>query len=180
MKTKVLLLFALLFTTSLFAQESSRNKFEVGIGCAPFISSYIIKEDCPNSDIMFAAYMEYRRELGRHFDIGIRSAYKNGPYNTPEYSSNGYASSINLFAVTDFNILPDKAVNPFLGIVAGPTFSLNAYDISDKPSFIWGVGAGPRIGVRIKNHLTISTDTYICVFGNSDIYPLFLNIGWTF
>ena len=181
-KTILAAILGVIFSSGLYAQPERANKLEVGVGCAPFIMSYMIADDGPNSSFQISSYLEWRHLLGRHWDFGTRVGYKVGPYTQALYDgrANGLANNIDLHIVTDFIISPDRAIDPYLGIAVGPSLFLWTSNRSGGPFTNLGLGVGPRFGIEIHNHLRLSVDTFICIWGGEAANPFFLNIGWTF
>ena len=178
MRRKLFAILVLSFVSfGLFAQVVKENKFEVGAGYAPI--RWGDRSGGWNKLYDINAFFEWRHS-GGHFEYGARLDYKIGPH-----SMDGLSHCIGALAVADFNILPGKAVNPYIGVYAGPAVGLsNTGEYFYGTDFIVNVGA--RLGVELFNHLRIS--------GSFDLLPIdvihpplasqymtaFINVGWVF
>lgn len=193
---KRLIAFALAFSVavSVFGQNAG-HKFELGVGFAPFFMEIV--EDGIRMPYEGDAYFEWRYDFGNHFDVGAKLDYKYCPVNLFDGSAVSYYGDQHygaLLALADFNILPGKKVNPFIGVGAGAGFILDvwksqkverpeAHDAAKDmplgakdPSFMFV--AAPRIGVELFSHLRLSASVDI---SNSDTrWPICFNVGWTF
>ena len=159
--------------------QNSGNKFEVGVGCAPFITHYMTRDGGANVPFEIATFFEWRRNLGKHFDYGARIHYKIGPYSQslPTRMYNGLENNLTLTANADFWLVRGL----FLGIEVGPSFDLMTSDSGYGPYTSLAFGAGPRIGIEFT-HLRIYLDSFVSVFGSTvyGVEPICLNVGWTF
>ena len=176
---------ALMLSTGMMAQSGAASKFEIGVGLAPFIDRYMMVWDGPyKSKYEAAAFAEWRLGLGRHFDCGAILGYAVGPTDgiAPGVSFKGVGHVVELLAFGDFNILPGKKVNPYLGIAMGPLVDIQKYDYKPEPEvYFCKLSAGPRIGVELFDHLRISVESVFHIFGGYNIgQPICLNVGWTF
>lgn len=161
---------------------SAQNRFEFGISYSPE-ENLTFAEDIPNMLYKFGAYGEYRWLLGKHFDAGARLDCKVGPIGPTYLTDNALSISGDLLAVADFNLLPGKTVNPFLGIGLGPGFGTHneTWDSLWAGKFI--IFTQARFGLELFHHLRISAD-YSLPYSRGDFPEIFttldVNIGWVF
>lgn len=173
-RTGLVILFALISLGSVCAQEKNPNRWEVGVG-------YALQFGYTDDDVNMTraqsipAYFEWRRDLGRHWDFGARLDTNSGLAGDGYYK--GAVIYAGLLAVTDFNFLPGRAVNPFIGLGAGPGIgSINVGYSYVK--FMFSVN--PRFGVEIVDHLRISAGLNISSNFQPLFMPVYLTLGWTF
>lgn len=174
------LVFLVLNSATISAQEK-KNKYEVGLGFDYYLD---MEEDVSVSPPCgLATFFEWRRTNGRHWDYGVRADTKFAL--ATWYHFKGSVTYLGLLAVTDFNMLPGKKVNPYIGIAAGPALGL--FNVGYSTAY-FVVSACPRVGVELFNHLRVSIEADISITSlvghqmeSGGLYsPCCLNIGWTF
>ena len=179
MKRVIIILLFCLLSPGVFAQGGSTNRYEVGLGCAPFIGRYMSSDGGPNVKYYMRSFFEWRRETGRLVDYGAKISYMLGPYTQylPTGRQKGMNHNYQILAVADVSIIP----NCYLGLSIGPSLDLISSQSSKTIESFFGFGAGPRIGIEIQKHFRISADTFFTI-GDSVYFmqPICLNLGWTF
>ena len=189
MKKIIVLLAAMCMVTAAFAQEKGAHSFEVGVGANTFRilskdAGSFFKYDKWGEDI----YGEYRYGISDHFDIGGQLQYRRSTGIAPLRRFDCSADSmkylqVGLMAVADYNILPSKLINPFVGACAGGGRALemtNNVKVSGRSCY--GVLA-PRIGVQIW-HFRLTWE-YDFAYYTDDAFLRHknahnLNLGFTF
>ena len=180
---------------SLFGQNAG-HKFEIGVGYAPFFLEVV--EDGKRMPYEGDAYFEWRYDFGNHLDIGAKLDYKYCPVSVYDMGAVEYFGDQHygaLLALVDFNFLPGRKINPFIGIGAGGGLTLDVwksqkvvdqeiYDAAKTmslgakdPSFLFV--ASPRIGVELFNHLRLAASVDMSSATDTR-WPICFNIGWTF
>ena len=177
---------------------SAQNRFEIGVGYAPLFLMSV--DDGVQFNSKYDAYFEWRLDLGKHFDVGAKLDYKVCPVSAFDMVATGYSGVLHcasLLTIADFSCLPGKAVNPFIGIGAGPALTLTHWTSRETrtgeplpsdyyehlgplkaiPGFALIVS--PRIGVELFNHLRLSTSVDAS-FNNLIRWPVCINVGWVF
>ena len=177
-----------LISTNLSAQNKGVNHFEVGAGYAPFYLSH--GDDALNKKFEVLTYFEWRHEAGKHFDYGARLDYKigestgmskvnksgDGAYKNYQ----GVTHFIGALAVAEYRILPDRKVNPYIGIGAGPALEVNVLKESD-PRTEFLVTTSPWIGLELFQHIRISAGLNFPVTNlHGEYMPVWFCLGWTF
>lgn len=160
---------------------SAQNRFEIGVNYSP--TNLSIVDDAADMLFKTGLYAEYRLALSRHFDLGARLDYKLGPVKGVINYDDPFSHSAALSAVADFNLLPGKVINPFIGLSFGPGFGMH----NDTLDHLWYgqflVFWTARAGIDLFNHLRISADLNVPYFGGQ-FPPVFItanvNIGWIF
>ena len=192
-KIGLILLLASLF--SFVAGAQKHNEFEIGVGYAP--ASLVSADDGLSNDFNLEAFLEWRHALTRHFDIGVRLDYMNGPGKTIDYISNeeyrGMLHHVAVFGVADFNLFPSSSINPFIGIGLGPAVnilnwkSINLFkggESSGKldalsPQSLFALCASPRVGVELFGHLRLAA-SFNMDFPSLGNVPACVSLGLTF
>ena len=179
------------------ARLSAQNKFELGGGYAPFF--LVTADDAVHIPYKVDAYFEWRYDFGNHWDVGAKLDYKTFPiqdFYSWEAGAiiNGYQHFGAILAVADFNLLPGKTVNPFIGLGLGPGFIVNHYTAIEyryeeyirpdfKPGFYppWVFPVlVPKIGVELFHHLRLSTSVDCDLAMGDTRWPVCFNLGWVF
>jgi len=180
MKTKVLAVCLLLIIApNAFAQTA--NRFEAGVGYAPFYLA--VSDGSFNKKFDVAAYFEWRRAALNHFDYGAKLNYTVGPAVS---GAKGAAHYFGALAVADFNAFPGKIVNPYIGVSLGPAAGLSADASRGRNTFSFLLSVSPRIGIELFNHLRISASMDVIAYNpfraglEAAFMPLCFNVGWTF
>ncbi|MCR5325558.1 MAG: hypothetical protein K6E37_02275 [Bacteroidales bacterium] len=198
MKNTIIITVMAMFAILPDSRLSAQNRFEAGIGYAPFFLEYV--DDGIQFKGKFDAYLEWRYVIGKHFDAGAKLDYKACPISVYDFMdgllTTGNQHCVSLLANADFNFLPGKKVNPYIGIGMGPALIVNNWTTREqvtpeRPGFDYSVippvqaytkfalVVSPRFGVELFSHLRLSVSTDASF--NSDIrWPVCLNIGWTF
>ena len=160
-KTIVIAVLSILATLSA-SKVSAQNRFEIGVNYAPY-ENFSAADDIPNMLYKFGAYGEYRWQWGQHFDVAARIDAKAGPIGYYEKwnkktSYYGFSISGDVLAAVDFNLLPDKAVNPFIGLGLGPGFGMHNDTLDNLFSGRFYIYTDLRAGLELFRHLRISVD----------------------
>ena len=175
--------------------QDGGHKFEVGGGYAP-IFLFSAAEGGNIDPYKIDGYFEWRYDFGGHWDIGAKIDYKYFPLKG--YDFDLYYEGVQhygaVLALADFNILPGKAVNPFVGIGLGPGLNVNYYKSFEAkgtyapvttpepgwyPPQVYLVIV-PRIGVELFHHLRLSASIDADVVMYNTRWPVCFNVGWTF
>lgn len=139
----------------------------------------VIVEDAAALQYGIAAYAEYRFGFGRHLETGAKLDYKFGIL-----TWNHTSHSFGLIAVADYKILPERKINPYIGIGAGPVLGFNNATYSGTYQPLLLACCYPRAGVELYKRLRISMELDIAFnkgFIEEAIYmPVCLNFGWIF
>ena len=174
------------------ASAQNQNKFEIGAGYAPFFLMHL--DGGLNFTQKYDAYFEWRHDLGTHFDVGARLDYKVCPMTAYNNGTTLYKGTLHcpaLLAVADFNFLPGKKVNPFVGVGTGPALTICGWaskktlgesGTSQSPigkdfGFAWV--ASPRVGVELFEHLRLAASVDLA-FSAEIRNPVCFSIGWVF
>ena len=177
---------------------SAQNRFEAGIGYAPFFLMTV--DDGIGFKSKYDAYLEWRYDFGKHVDVGAKLDYKACPISAYEFVigllTTGNQHCVSLLVTSDFNFLPGKKINPYIGIGMGPALIVNNWTTreqvtSERPGFDYSVippvhastkfalVVSPRLGVELFRHLRISAS--VDASFDSDIrWPVCFNLGWAF
>ncbi len=181
---------------NLFGQNGS-DRFDVGLGFAPFFLTS--KDEALETPYKYDAYFEWRHDFGKRVDVGARIDYKGSParcYNSETFTRfYGSQHAVAVQALADFNCLPGKSINPYIGIGLGPALIVHNWTsketaiVSDTtklglegplgafPSFTWWV-VSPRAGVELFNHLRLSSSVDVSL--SELLWAVCFNVGWTF
>lgn len=175
-------LFFLLVIILLPLTVSAQNQFELGVNYSPK-NNYTTADGTSNMLYKFGAYGEYRWILGKHFDAGARLDCKVGPIAPTYLTDKALSISGGLLAVTDFNILPGKNVNPFIGLGLGPGFGMHNDTLDHLWSGMFIIYTQARLGIELFRHLRLSVDYSLPYSGGSfpeKFTTLDANIGRVF
>ncbi len=170
-----------IFSIIISAALSAQNNIELGMNYSPK-ENFSMATGIPNMLYKFGVYGEYRWALGEHFDAGARLDAKVGPIGPSSFTDNALAVSGDLLAVADFNLLPGKTVNPFIGLGLGPGFGMH----NDTLDHLWSgqflFYAEARAGIELFRHLRLSVSYSLPAWWSyGEIYTtLNANIGWQF
>ncbi|MBR4809469.1 MAG: outer membrane beta-barrel protein [Bacteroidales bacterium] len=135
----------ILVATAINAQTARDIKVEIGAGYSPFYFTYV--DDGYNKQFDVAAYAEGRYYLTDHFAVGAKVDFKTGPSVT---KNDGYLPYLDVLALAEYNLLPSKAVNPFISLGAGPAVGFKPYNTPVLLSI------SPRVGLELFRHLRLS------------------------
>ena len=160
---------------TVFAQEKRANRWEVGVGYAFQLGGSDGGVNMINNQSI-PAYLEWRHLAGEHWDIGARLDTDYGLAKQDKYK--GLVVFAGLLGVVDFNFLPGKKVNPFIGFCAGP--GLGSINVGySYVQFLFN--AGPRVGLEIVDHVRISAGFEVSLPRFDPLFmPAYLTLGWTF
>ena len=161
----------------------AQNKLEVGVNFAPR-ENLAAADDIPNMLYKYGAYGEYRWVLGKFFDFAAHLDAKAGPIGYYEKwnkktSYYGFSISGDVLAAVDFNLFPDKAINPFIGLGLGPGFGMHNDTLDNLFSGRFYIYTDLRVGLELFRHLRISVDYSVPLL--SEMFTtLNANVGWVF
>ena len=161
--------------------QNGGHKFEAGVSYSPNVQ-LVVADGTANKTYKLGAYAEYRIPLGAYVDFGGRFDYKGGPLTNTYLTDNAFAHSFDLLAIADFNLLPGKTVNPFIGLGLGTGLGAHNETLDHLWSGSFLFFACARAGVELFNHFRISADLSIPYpVAQTHLYTTFnLNLGWTF
>ncbi len=181
MKSKLFALFCILLFTAPNVMGQSSNRYEAGIGYAPFYVA--VSDDNFSKRFDIAAYFEWRHEFSKHFDLGAKLNYTVGP---AEYGYKGSGHYLGALAVADFNAFPGKSINPYIGLALGPAAGLSIDPSRGRNQAVFMLTVSPRIGFELFSHLRVSASMDIFAYNpfeaslEAAFMPLCFNLGWTF
>ena len=184
-------LIALASTICLSGQNKS-NKYEIGIGYAPYFLAHV--DDGILIPYKSNAYAEWRHGLSNHIDAGARLDYKTFPSSSYDFVSHvsfeGRQHDVAVLAFADYNHMPGKAVNLFFGLGLGPGMMINhwktshSYSIKDddpKTPVVnseFMVVVCPRVGLELFQRLRLAASVDASM--SDTRWPVCFSAGWTF
>lgn len=124
-------------------------------------------------------FMEYRVNAG-HLDFGaqLSSTFGKGKIVGNGYMDNGWFLQVAPLAVADFNILPERGFNPFIGVGVGPGFGYESNKITKNDKWATALVLAPRAGVKLFERLNLSVQYNWYMKKGEKFSNVAIGLGW--
>ena len=129
-------------------------------------------------------YGEYRVDISPMVDLGVQlyTTFGKGSYSR---DAEPYGPDIRFWqgaplVVTDVNLMPYSALNPYIGLAFGPGFGYMKGEFDDKGEWTQALVINPRIGIEIFECLRMSFHYQWYLNNWSKFSHCGIGISWVF
>ena len=156
MKKILTTLLALGLALTAFAQSGS-SEVEIG-GTLNYFLGNKVDQVYYKRPMRPGIVMEYRYNIGSHLDLGVQlsSTFGKGKKVGTGYTDDAWFLQAAPLAVANFNLLPERGFNPFIGVGVGPGFGYESNKITRVSSWNTSLVVAPHAGVELFEHLRLS------------------------
>ena len=180
MKKILTTLLALGLTLTAFAQSGS-SELEVG-GTLNYFLGKQVDNVSYNRPMRPGILIEYRYNISDYLDLGVQasSTFGQGKIVGTGYTDKAWFLQVAPLAVADFNLLPERGFNPFIGVGVGPGFGYESNKITKVAHWSTSLVVAPRVGVELFEHLRLSVQYNWYLKAGEKFSNVALGVSWTF